>query len=78
MTLSVECSSLTRDVNSYSKAKSTLEPTITFKGHTSVVGVRMPALFPNVRIDVDIRRRTWTGMRPESTNSPVLETIRCS
>jgi histone-binding protein RBBP4 len=29
-----------RDVNSYTKGKNTIEPTTVFKGHASVVGVR--------------------------------------
>ena len=29
-----------RDINSYTKVKTTLEPTNVFRGHTSVVGVR--------------------------------------
>lgn len=31
------------DVNSYTKARNTLEPTTIYKGHTSVVGVSAPA-----------------------------------
>ena len=29
-----------RDINSYTKEKTTIEPTTVFRGHTSVVGVR--------------------------------------
>lgn len=29
-----------RDINSYTKGTSTIEPTTVFKGHNSVVGVR--------------------------------------
>ena len=30
-----------RDINTYTKSKAELEPTTIFKGHTSVVGVRI-------------------------------------
>ena len=36
-----------RDVNAYTKSKTELEPTTIFKGHTSVVGVRMYHLLTN-------------------------------
>ena len=32
--------SVCRDINSYTKEKTTIEPTTVFRGHTSVVGVR--------------------------------------
>ena len=31
-----------RDINSYTKEKTTIEPTSVFRGHTSVVGVSLP------------------------------------
>lgn len=35
----IAASRVSRDVNSYTKTKNTIEPTAVFKGHTSVVGV---------------------------------------
>ena len=55
-----------RDVNSYTKAKTSIEPTNVFRGHTSVVGV-CPSLLPSTynadattkgrRLACDERRR---------------------
>lgn len=72
---------LLRDVNSYAKAKSTIEPTITFKGHTSVVGVRCylrtfpPAIYTNLYTYAHYR--TLTGMPRMRTSLQVLEMIKC-
>lgn len=44
------------DVNSYTKARNTLEPTTVYKGHTSVVGVSGPINVFDAGIDLFVRQ----------------------
>ena len=64
------------DVNSYTKARSTLEPTTIFKGHTSVVGVSDP---PSTGLALtDSLSRTLTGTQLEKMCLQVSVMTSCS
>jgi WD40 repeat protein len=65
------------DVNSYTKARNTLEPTTIYKGHTSVVGVSGPP--PTIlRLVLTVSLpRTLTGTQQEKMCSQVSAMTSC-
>lgn len=66
-----------RDVKSYSKAKTTIEPMTVFRGHTAVVGVRWLQFHCAIELTFTSLNRMSTGMPIKIMYSVVLETIKC-
>ena len=64
------------DVNSYTKARNTIEPAAVYKGHTSVVGVSDLANFSGLVLTVS-SCRTLTGTQREKTYLQVLVMTSC-
>jgi histone-binding protein RBBP4 len=65
----------TRDINSYTKAKTSIEPTNVFRGHTSVVGVGLAHF---VLSYLTYRDRMSTGIQQKRMSLPVWGTTKCS
>lgn len=65
------------DVNSYTKAKTSIEPTTVFRGHSSVVGVSVDFAHTCTHRHPTLLRMS-TGMPAKKMCLQVLETIKCS
>lgn len=66
----------TRDVNSYTKEKSSIEPTNVFRGHTSIVGVGL-ILFISYAQSQGFCHRMLIGIAPKKIFLVVSGTTRC-